>query len=67
MCKLFYIYVFVRKHVKNLITKKPTNNLQIVSRFCELECRCLEAETCHFIEAEHDIHVLYGLAYSTFQ
>ena len=47
--------------------KKPTNNLQIVSRFCELECRCFEAETCRFIEAEHDVHVLYGLTYSTFQ
>ena len=41
--------------------------MQIVSLFYELKCRCFKSQACRFIEVEHDVHVLHGLTYGTFQ
>ena len=39
----------------------------LIAFFSPLECRSLQAKTGGFIDAEHDVHVLYGLAYGTLQ
>ena len=46
---------------------KYLTNLFFSVLFCCLECRGLESESCGLVDAEHEIHVLDGLTYGTFQ
>ena len=49
------------------IIRRTTNDRMAEGKFCLLKCRSLEVQACFLVNAEHDVHVLHSLTYSSLQ